>query len=315
MTLKVNGRVIPEKAVLAELKRLMDFYAQHMPREEVGRHAPELLERAREHAIGTQLLLEEVQRRHVEVSDKEIAAALGDMIKRVGGEDKLAAMLARQGLSQEQFISSIRVGKQLDALVARITSTAAECTEEDLKTYFEEHPERYVAPDRALVRHILMNPASAGEADQATTRATLMELKVKILEGDDFASLAAVHSACPSGKESGGSLGWIARGATVPEFDEAVFDDLEVGEVSDVIVTSLGYHLVELQDKEHGEPLPFEEVRESILSLMTHERRGKVLSEFVAKLREKATVEDSGSGSDRSWEAVFDSFLDGHSTN
>lgn len=311
MTLRVNGQIIPEKAILAELKRLMEFYGQHMPREELGRHAAELMERAREHAIGTQLLVGEVKRRHVEVPDEAVAAALGDMIKRVGGEARLAELLSQQGLSQEQFMSSIRVGKQLDALVARVTSTAAECTEEDLRTYYEEHAERYVADDKALVRHILVSPASGAEADQAATRSLLMGLKQKVLEGEDFADLAAAHSECPSGKEAGGSLGWIARGATVPEFDQAVFDDLEIGEISDAVQTSLGMHLIELQDKEPGEPLPFEEVKESIRELLTHERKGQALSEFVARLREKAVIEDSGTGADKDWESVFDSFLDG----
>ena len=219
MTLRVNGQIIPDKAILAELKRLMEFYGQHMPREEVGRHAADLVERAREHAIGTHLLLEEVKRRHVEVPETDVAAALTDMVKRVGGEAKLAEMLSRQGLTHDQFLASIRVGKQLDTLVARVTSTASECTEEDLRKYFEEHAERYVAADQAQVRHILMRPASEAEGDQATTRSTLMGLKQKVLEGEDFGELASAHSECPSGKQSGGSLGWIARGIMVSEFD------------------------------------------------------------------------------------------------
>jgi len=315
MTIKVNGQKIPEKAVLAELKRLMEFYGQHMPREELGRHVAELVERAKEHAIGTQLLVEEVKRRHIEVTDTDVAGALGDMIKRVGGEDKLTEMLVRQGLTHEQFLASIRVGKQLDTLVGRITSTAPECTEEDLKKYFEDHPERYLEADRAQVRHILMKPASDSEPDKATTRATLMGFKQKVLEGDDFSDLAEAHSECPSGKESGGSLGWIARGTTVPEFDQAVFDDLETGELSDPIETSLGFHMIELSEKEIGDPLPFDEVKEGIRDLLTHERKGKALSEFVAQLREKAQIEETGENDAKQWEGIFDSFLDGQKTS
>lgn len=315
MTLRVNGQVVPEKAILAELKRLLDFYSQHMPREELGRNMPVLVERAKEHAIGTQLLIEEVKRRHIEVADLDVDKALADMVKRVGGEDKLAVLLTKQGLSLEQFRSSIRVGKKLDALVARVTSTAPECTEEELRKYYDEHPDRYVAPDQAQVRHILMKPASSSEADQAVTRSILMGLKQKILEGEDFAGLAAAHSECPSGKEAGGSLGWIARGATVPEFDQAVFDDMELGEVSDVVETSLGFHLIELHDKELGEPLPFEEVRDGIRDLLTHERRGKVLSDFVARLKEKATIEEDTPVDPGKWEPIFDSFLDGEKSN
>ena len=233
------------------------------------------------------------------------------MVKRVGGEAKLVELLARQGLSHEQFRSSIRAGKQLDTLVARITSTAPECTEEDLRKYHEDHADRYVSPDQAQVRHILVRPASGDDADKETIRSKLLGVKQQILEGEDFTDLAAAHSECPSGKQAGGSLGWIARGTTVPEFDQTVFEELEIGEVSDAVETSLGFHLIELLDKELGEPLPFEEVKDSIRDLLTHERKGKALSDFVARLREKADIQDDGPVEAKQWEAIFDSFLDG----
>jgi len=310
MKIKVNGQIISEKAVLAELKRLMDFYSQHMPREELGRHTGELLQRAREHAVGTQLLIEEVKRRNIQIPDADVDAAMAGMAAKAGGVDKLKELLVRQGLSLEQFQASIRVGKQLDALVARVTSGVPECEEAELRKYFEDHTERYVASDQAQVRHILIRPDSGSEADRATTRSKLMGLKQKILEGEAFADLASSFSECPSGKDTGGSLGWLARGTTVPEFDQAIFEDMEIGEISDVVETSLGFHILELQDKELGEPLTFEEARGSIRDLLHHERKGKALSQFVDQLREKAVIEDDGVD-DAHWEKLFDSFLDG----
>jgi peptidyl-prolyl cis-trans isomerase C len=310
MKIKVNGQVISEKAVLAELKRLMDFYSQHMPREELGRHTEELLKRAREHAVGTQLLIEEVRRRNVDVPVAEVDKTMAGMAEKAGGVDKLKALLQKQGMTLEQFHSSIRVGKQLDALVARVTSGTQPCEESELRKYFEEHADRYVAPDQAQVRHILIRPDSASEADRATTKSKLMALKLKVLEGADFAELAAVHSECPSGKEAGGSLGWLARGAVVPELDQPLFDDMEIGEISDPVETSLGFHMLELQDKELGEPMTFEAARESIQDLLTHERKGRALTQFVDQLRAKAVIEDDGMD-DAHWEKLFDSFLDG----
>jgi len=310
MKIKVNGQIISEKAILAELKRLMDFYNQHMPREELGRHTEELLKRAREHAVGTQLLIEEVKRRKIEIPESEVDAAMASMVEKSGGVEKLKELLYRQGLSFEQFQASIRVGKQLDLLVARVTSGVTECEEAELLKYYEEHAERYVAPDQAQVRHILIRPDSTNEADQATTRSKLMGLKVKILEGEDFAELAAAHSECPSGKEAGGSLGWLARGTVISELNQSIFEDMEIGEISDVVETSLGFHILELQDKELGEPLSFDASKESIKDLLLHERKGKALSQFVDQLREKAVIEDDGVD-DAHWEKLFDSFLDG----
>ena len=309
MAIRVNGEAIPENAVMAELKRLMDFYSKHMFRSELGRSMGPLLQKAKEHAVGTRLLLDEVKRRHVEVADAEVEAAIRDMVKKTGGDRALDALLAKQKISRDQLRSSIRVGKQLDKLVARITSTVEECSEEAVENYYEEHSERYVSPDQAQVRHILVKPVSNSEADKAVARSALEGLKHRILEGESFADLAAAHSECPSGKETGGSLGWVKQGSTVPEFDGAVFA-LETGEVSDVIETPLGLHIVEKLEQEEGEPLPLEEVRDGIRELLMHERRGRALSEYVERLRKNAVIEDDEREGPANMDAVLDSFLD-----
>lgn len=315
MTLRVNGKAIPEQAVLSELKRLMEFYGRHMTRDELGRNAAELYRRAREHAVGTQLLIEEVARRHIEVPDADVDRSLAGLVGKIGGEAKLDEALAQQGLTRDQFRASIRMGRQLDALVARITSGVPEVSEQEALQYYEEHPDRYVTPERAEVRHILIRPATDAEADKATARSRLLALRQQVLEGEDFADLAAAHSECPSGKEAGGSLGWIVRGTTVPEFDKAVFDELEAGELSEPVETALGLHLIEKQEAADVEPASFDEVKERIRELMLHERRGQALSAYVEKLRAQAAIEDESEEDRARWEQVFDSFLDGRAPN
>lgn len=88
---------------------------------------------------------------------------------------------------------------------------------------------------RARARHILVD-----------TEAKAQDLKQQIEAGADFGELAKQHSSCPSGK-SGGDLGEFGRGAMVPEFDAVVFSDLPIGQVSDVVKTQFGYHLLEVQ--------------------------------------------------------------------
>lgn len=291
MSIRVNGERIPEQAVLTELKRLIDFYSQHLPKDELGRQMDTLVKRAREHAIGTRLLLDEVKRRHVQVPEAEVDASVAAMARKAGGDAALDAMLARQHLSREQLRASIRAGKQLDQLIARVTSAEPEPSEADLQAHYEKHADRYATPDQVQVRHILLKPAGSGEADRAAVRSRLQALKRQLEEGEDFGELAAAFSECPSGKEAGGSLGWVGRGTTVPEFDELVFD-MEVGAISDVLETGLGFHLVEKLDEQEGEPVPFEEVKERIRDLLRHERRGHALTRFVDRLREAAVIEE-----------------------
>lgn len=311
MTIRVNGQLIPEKAIITELKRLIDFYSRHMSRVEIARSMGDLAKRAKDHAIGTQLLIEEVKRRHIEVPEADVVAAVQDMVKRVGGEEPLETLLTQQGLTRAQLVASIRAGKQLDRLVDRVASAEPECTEKEMRDFYEEHPDHYTTPDQAQLRHILIKPATSSEADKEATRSRLAGLKQQLMEGADFGELAAAHSECPSGKEAGGSLGWVARGTTVPEFDQAVFEGVEAGDLSEVIETPLGFHLVEKLEQEEGEPLAFEEAKDRIRDLLKHERRGQALTRFVEKLRKDAVIEEENEDAPGKWDAFLDSFLDG----
>jgi peptidyl-prolyl cis-trans isomerase C len=311
MTIRVNGQLIPEKAIITELKRLIDFYSRHMSRVEIARSMGDLAKRAKDHAIGTQLLIDEVKRRHIEVPEADVVAAVQDMVKRVGGEEPLEKLLTQQGLTRAQLVASIRAGKQLDRLVDRVASAEPECTEKEMRDFYEEHPDHYTTPDQAQLRHILIKPATSSEADKEATRSRLAGLKRQLMEGADFGELASAHSECPSGREAGGSLGWVARGTTVPEFDQAVFEGVEVGDLSEVIETPLGFHLVEKLEQEEGEPLTFEEAKDRIRDLLKHERRGQALTRFVEKLRKDAVIKEENEDAPGKWDAFLDSFLDG----
>lgn len=291
MSIRVNGQRIPEQAVLTELRRLIDFYSQHLSREELGREMEILVKRAKEHAIGTKLLLDEVKRRHIEVPDAQVEAALAAMVKKAGGDVALDELLAKQQISRDQLRASIRAGKQLDSVIARVTSTEPDPTEAELRAHYEENTERYLNPDQAQVRHILIKPVGNGEPERATVRSRLESLKRQVEEGADFGELALAFSECPSGKESGGSLGWLARGATVAECDRAIFE-MQVGDISDVVETPLGFHIFEKLGEEPGEPVSFESVRDRIHDLLIHERRGQALTRFVNKLRAAAVIEE-----------------------
>ena len=91
---------------------------------------------------------------------------------------------------------------------------------------------------RAVASHILVS-----SEDQAA------DLKQQIADGADFADLARQHSSCPSGKQSGGSLGQFGQGDMVPEFDAVIFSDLPLGQVSEPVKTQFGYHLIQVQQR------------------------------------------------------------------
>jgi parvulin-like peptidyl-prolyl isomerase len=140
-----------------------------------------------------------------------------------------------------------------------------------------------------LAQHILITPDGDTATSKGEARSKIEAIRERVLGGKSFADEAAEHSMCPSGKE-GGSLGWFSRGMMVPAFDEAVFS-MKDGDVSDIIETQFGYHIIcKTQHEEAGEA-DFDQVREQIRDFIRHARRGEAMSAYVEELKAKATIE------------------------
>ena len=107
--------------------------------------------------------------------------------------------------------------------------------------------------------------------------------------GADFAEEAKKNSDCPSGQE-GGSLGWFGRGMMVPEFDKVAFE-MKKGEVSGVVSTQFGYHIIYKADEKGGGQQTLVDVHDQIKDLLRHEARGRAMDAFVAELKQNAKIE------------------------
>ena len=292
MTIRVNGEPIPEAAVQYELDRLITFYSGHMSADKIRDQMDALRKRAAQQAVGTKLLVAESRKMEFEVPAIDVDASLKTMVENAGGEEAFARLLQSQNLTLEQIRFSIRQGRKVDMLVAKVTEGAPDPTEEEIRAHYDEHAAEYRLPDRAAAQHILVKPAYDTEADRATARAKITEIRARIVDGADFADEAAAHSECPSGTQTGGSLGWFSRGMMVPEFDDVVFA-MAVGELSEVVQTPLGLHLVCKTGEEEGGQAEFEDVREKIRDFLRHVRRGEMIAAYVDELKKNVVIDES----------------------
>lgn len=292
MTLKIDGELIPEDAITHELSRLVHFYSNHMPQEQIRAQIPQLKARAKEQAIGAKLLLNEANRLDIRVSDEELTERLERVVEECGGKKKFGEMLVSQNITMEYLKNSIEHGCKVEKLVEQLTSEVEAPTEAEIEAHFRAHEQEYKKPERALARHILVAVEGDNEEEKISARQKIEDIRQRIVDGADFAEEAAEHSACPSGQSNGGSLGWFGRGAMVPEFDQAVFS-MNVGDLSDIIETSFGFHVVEKTDHDPGDAADFDEVREQIRELLLHVKRGEVIAANVAELKAKADIEDT----------------------
>ncbi|MDP6491004.1 MAG: peptidylprolyl isomerase [Kiritimatiellia bacterium] len=290
MPITVNGEAIPEQAVQYELDRLVRFYSEHMSPDKVREQFDALKARARDQAIGAKLLMSEAERLDIRVSKTDVQERIDEMKENCGGEEGFTKQLVDQGLTEEMVREGVTRGRKMDLLVEKITAGTPEPTDGDIETHFEAHKDEYTRADRAQAQHILITAASDSDADKATARSRIDDLRSQVEGGTDFSELAAAHSDCPSGQRAGGSLGWFSRGMMVPEFDEAVFD-MEIGALSDVIESSFGYHIIRKLGQEEGGPASLDDAHDQVRDFLRHVSRGEVISAYVNDLKEKATIE------------------------
>jgi len=289
-TIKVNGEVIPQDAIQFELERLVRFYAEHgMSQEQIRGQLQTLARRAADQAVGTKLLLDEAAKLDVPVSEAEIDEQVGKIVQQVGGREAFEQALAGQQTTEAAFREQLRRGKRVDKLVEQAVSGVSEPTEAEIQAYYESHREEFKTGERVLAQHILITPDGDTQASKDEALAKIEGIRERVAGGKPFADEAAAHSMCPSGKE-GGSLGWFGRGMMVPEFDQAAFS-MAVGDVSGIIETQFGYHIILKTAHEEAQDAAFDQVREQVRDLLRHARRGEAMSAYVEELKGKAKIE------------------------
>lgn len=288
---KVNGFEVNKQAVGFELDRLVRFYMSHgMSMQEIKDNLAKLQEKALDQAIGARLLLERSQQLDVPVTAADIDAEIAKVIEQVGGEENFKKALAAQNISEDDFRKELEKGARVNKLVEQACTGVEEPTEQDVTDFYEAHKSEYVTEPKVLCQHILVKVEDNSTSDEKSAAfEKILAIKERIAAGGNFAEEAEKNSDCPSGRE-GGSLGWFGPGMMVPEFDKVAFE-MKKGEVSGVVTTQFGYHIIYKADEQPGGQQTLVDVHDQIKDLLRHEARGKAVDAFVAELREKAEIE------------------------
>ena len=202
------------------------------------------------------------------------------------------ALVARELLVQEAArlgIVDADEDARIEALIKREVQTS-EPDEANCRQFFEAHRQRFRSSDLFEVSHILcVAPPDDGQA-RATARARAESVIAQLDEpGVKFAELAAQWSDCPS-KQTGGSLGQIGLGQTVPEFEQALFA-MQEGEISRQPVESrFGFHVIQLHHKAEGRPLDYDWVRDRIIAYLREQGERQAISQYLALLTSRAEI-------------------------
>ncbi len=229
-------------------------------------------ERAREGLIEQKLLAQEARRRNVEVDPEEVNAEI--------------ARLKQLGVDAENRRDLIRERLRVSMLLRRLQS-ARSITPEQVREFYEKHPDDFVLRERRNV-FVLGVYASSHGGDKAKAKEKATELLGRLNKGEDFAALAKKHSDAPYA-DKGGDWGWVKRGTLVSPLDETAAK-LKPGEVSDLVETDDGYLIVKVAGVQPATRQSLAEARREIRDRLMGEQRQRRRGELIAKLKTSASI-------------------------
>ena len=204
-------------------------------------------------------------------------------LAREKGFNKLPEVKAQIEFFENNLLASLYIKQEV---IGKIS-----IPEEELKKYYDSNKDEFKTPEMVRVRHILVKvDESAPEKDKKAAKKKAENILKKIKSGEDFAKLAGEVSDDPGSKQKGGELGFFSRDRMVKPFEDAAFA-LKPGEVSGLVKTQYGYHIIKAEEKKAAGIQPFDDVKERIRQkLLQDQTKSKVLA-FIEKAMKDAKAE------------------------
>lgn len=183
-----------------------------------------------------------------------------------------------------------RIPEKRDAAIIvaneKAMETSITLTDDQLRRIYNQEKENFRVPDRVHVRHILLKTMDKPKDEIPKIQAKAEDLLKQIKHGADFAELARKYSEDPGSASKGGDLGWVTRGQTVKNFEQAAFS-LKPKEISNVIQTEYGFHIIQVLEKDTARVKPFEEVKDTIAS----EQKKQMVLDRMQSLADQARAQ------------------------
>jgi peptidyl-prolyl cis-trans isomerase C len=228
-------------------------------------------------------------RRNITAPDSIVDSALSRWTGQFADETQRTQMLTERGLTLDQVKEKFRQDLLVQNLVKQAVMDTLKVSEADVATFYQTHPEEFETTE-VHARHILKLVESGAPADSlAAKRAEVEALLARIRAGEDFATLAAANSDDKGSATRGGDLGYFTRTRMVPEFATAAFL-LAPGQVSDVVQTQYGFHIIKVEDRRNEGTRALADVAPSVERYLRNQKVQEAVDRLATQLRGKAHV-------------------------
>jgi len=246
--------------------------------------------------IVTRLLEKYAEENNIAVTDEEVNQQVQLIIDTYTSEEDFEKNLKDRGIDKKFLKNELR-SQMLSSKIFDIVTADAVVTEDEVKQYYEDNKNTlFLVPVKLKASHILAmfpwrkdNSEETQEGrEEALSKIEMVEEKFK--NGGVFEDLARQYSDDENSAANGGDLGYVSKGQMVEEFDKASFA-LDVGEVSGIVETGYGFHIIKVFDRQEEYIQEFDEVKESINTYLLNLHKSKKREDFILSLIEEASIE------------------------
>ena len=230
-----------------------------------------------EQLVNTTLLHQFAEKQNISISSDDVNVEIEQIKANFDSEQEFNDALKRNNMTlnqlKENLKSQIKVDKAIQNEYDKIDTP-----DEELAQYYEENKNYFFQPEKRKISHILVEDEEEAELLRSQLNEGLL----------DFEQTAKDKSTCPSA-EQGGDLGYIMRGQMVTEFEETAFS-LEADELSNVVKTEYGYHILQCYDIQEEKQLSLEEAEDNIKAILTNQKQNEAIQALLTQLREEGDI-------------------------
>jgi len=242
--------------------------------------------------IDKKLIDQKIKDLGIIVSDEELRQTIEDVKKQNKlSQEELTSALRSQGLSYDQYKAQLREQLERIRLMGQEVRSKIQVGENEPREYYDANTGSYSTDDFFRARHIffrLNKNARGDEVNKVLT--TAMVVLQQALSGKDFAELARKYSDDPQASKDGGELGTFKKGEMLPEIEKAVIG-MRSNQISDIVNTPAGFHIIKLEERTPGKLKPFDEVKGEIEEMLYKKKSEERFNLWLAELRTAAAIE------------------------
>lgn len=288
----VNGTKITEGQINKMLDARMEQLANRIPPNMKDQYRQQMRKRLVEQMVIEEILSQKEKTQNITVSQADVNEQVQEQMKAQNLTlDEFKALLKQYGTTYGEFEDNVRKKLMFEKLMeGEFAGKIKDPNEQQAKAFYDENIEQFKEAEKIHAKHILIKAEDSNDPNQAkaAAKAKAEDILQKIKGGADFDELAKEHSACPSGK-NGGDLGEQAKGTFVPAFEKAAYA-LEPNQISDVVETEFGYHIIKLIGRTDANTTSFEQAKEKILQYLTNKQKEEVVVNYIQQIKKEADI-------------------------